>query len=834
MDCVWVDVWEALLITWYAADFLINTNRCPPAIKFYKESLSLLNFLVEHRPPTSQDLTKIRRLQIGLYNRLAGAYLRIGKCCDSKANAKLAVAISKEIKNKSVERKSYRNLCAVFEALGRYDKMIKYGEKILQISEEIGDQEDEAEMYCNLGRLHYALGQYENARDYYLESANRSKKIGPNTRTERRALTSLGDVLCVLNKPQEGLQKLKEALKMSEEGKYPERAPILHLAGKACTNLFQYDKAMEYFRESVHVSSEINDTITEGEACCDLGNLLYERQHYDEAIKYLEKALEIAKITGEKYPKEGACIGLVGIYIALDQRDRAKEYKKKAMESIREEGKRIHTRSSALLRLGYALRPADGSLQEICDIFSESIRFFESEREPFKDEHKLSLGDKNQNFYGYKNRGLILIELGRVSEALCSLEQGRAQVLKEVVAKRYFIKEKVEFKKDSLCSLMGRLRKEQILVFQASIGTVVISWIMTNKGEVRLFMRNKSSTTAVHTFLKTALEENFRSLVYAREIECEDRSLSALYDSESAANDQQRKSAESDDEECTSTTIPNRLYHMFIASFEDRIEGREVVLVPEGSMFMIPFTSLRDDEGKYLSEKCRIRIIPSLTTLKLIQNCPADYHSQRGVLIVGDPDVSRVKPRLTPLPAARQEAKEIAELLNVSALLGEQATKGEVLRRITDVCLIHIAAHGDAVRGEIACTPNPSSLQVPRKEDFMLTEEDIAKIGIRAKLVVLSCCHSGRGKVMKAEGVVGIARAFIASGARSVLVSLWLLNDESTKEFMIRFYRHLVRDKMSASEALHQSIKWMRESKKYSVSDWAPFVLIGDDVTLDL
>ena len=65
--------------------------------------------------------------------------------------------------------------------------------------------------------------------------------------------------------------------------------------------------------------------------------------------------------------------------------------------------------------------------------------------------------------------------------------------------------------------------------------------------------------------------------------------------------------------------------------------------------------------------------------------------------------------------------------------------------------------------------------------------EDTSKVSIRAKLVVLSCCHSGRGKIMKTEGVVGIARAFIAFGARSVLVSLWLLNDSAAKEFMIRF-----------------------------------------------
>ncbi len=822
--------WEALEITFYVAEFLMNTNRFLPAIECYKELLSLVD-IVKNLASTSKDL-----LQITLYNRLASAYLCIGNCRDSKANAKLALRISNEIGDKKRERKSCSNLCAVFEALGRYDKMIKYGEKVLQISKEIGDASDEAETYCNLGRLHYALGQYDKARDYYLKSENRSKEIGDN-RTERRALASLGDALCLLNRPKEGLKKFEEALKMSEGvGNRYEQAPILRLAGNACIDLFQYDKAIEYYKKSLHVSKEVNDSITEGEVCFNLGDLLSKRQQYDEAIKYLEKALEIAKSTGEKNVTEGACIGLVRSHLALGQHDRAMAYKKHAMESIAEAGIRLHNRSSALLRLAYALLSADGILQELCDILSESIRYYEIEREPFNDEHKLSLGDKNQNFHGYKHLGFNFIKLGRIHEALCSMEQGRARVLKEFLEKRYSIQDKVELRKDSLCTLMGHLKKEQILVFLASFGEHVISWVMTNEKEIRLFFRQEALANGVHGvqgLLKTILEENFRSLADSQDSDCEDRSLSALYDSESAANERQRRKAESTDKEYNSTSAPNLLYNLLIVPFADRIEGREVVLVPEGSMFMVPYSSLRDAGGKYLSETCRIRIIPSLATLKLIHDCPADYHSQAGALIVGDPDVSRVK-RLGQLPAARQEAKEIAELLNVSPLLGKQATKEEVLRRITNVCLIHIAAHGDAERGEIACTPNLSSPRVPSKEDFMLTIEDIAKVGIRAKLVVLSCCHSGRGKIMKAEGVVGIARAFIASGARSVLVSLWLLNDDSTKEFMIRFYGHLVRDKLSASEALHQSMKWMRGSKKYIVSDWAPFVLIGDDVTLDL
>ena len=110
---------------------------------------------------------------------------------------------------------------------------------------------------------------------------------------------------------------------------------------------------------------------------------------------------------------------------------------------------------------------------------------------------------------------------------------------------------------------------------------------------------------------------------------------------------------------------------------------------------------------------------------------------------------------------------------------------------------------------------------------------DVQAVRLRSRLVVLSCCHSGRGEV-KSEGVVGIARAFLCAGARSVLVSLWAIDDKATLRFMRSFYQHLVAGKR-ASAALHQAMKCLRESKQYcAVKHWAPFMLIGDDVTLEI
>ena len=262
----------------------------------------------------------------------------------------------------------------------------------------------------------------------------------------------------------------------------------------------------------------------------------------------------------------------------------------------------------------------------------------------------------------------------------------------------------------------------------------------------------------------------------------------------------------------------------------DLLDQPEIIIVPDRSLYKVPFAALKDERGKYLSETYRIRIIPSLTTLKLIQEIPKEDCTETLALIVGDPDVSHVS-ELLQLPCAREEAELIGELLDVQPLLGHQATKLAVLDGMHSASLIHFAAHGDAESGEIALAAVRPVNKMLHREDFLLTMSDVAQVKMRAKLVVLSCCHSGCGEI-KSEGVVGIARAFLGSGARSVLVSLWAIEDKAAKQLMSRFYEHLVRGE-SASESLHQAMSWMRGNGFSDVRQRAPFMLIGDNATFD-
>ena len=92
----------------------------------------------------------------------------------------------------------------------------------------------------------------------------------------------------------------------------------------------------------------------------------------------------------------------------------------------------------------------------------------------------------------------------------------------------------------------------------------------------------------------------------------------------------------------------------------------------------------------------------------------------------------------------------IASILNTRPLTGREATKAEVIKRMSSVGLIHIAAHGNERTGEIPLSPNPGwTSKFPEEKDIILKMSDVQAAKLRTRLVVLSCCHSGRGRIMK-------------------------------------------------------------------------------------
>ena len=444
-----------------------------------------------------------------------------------------------------------------------------------------------------------------------------------------------------------------------------------------------------------------------------------------------------------------------------------------------------------------------------------------------KDEWKISFRDQLKT---YSLLWITQLRRRKTKKALFTAERGRAQALTDLMESQFGAKSTPSAPKETI----ERLTNISSLLsspttFLAEANETVHFWVM-HKGQECQFMEKKISGT-----LKDMTDKTFEQIRATEPARCEDRSLDDP-DDETVEDLSDRGK---DEKEFISSPAGNdtlrELYDVMIAPISHLIEDEELIIVPDGSSFLIPYAALLDQNSRYLSETLRIRLAPSLTTLRLLAECPEERHCTSGALLVGDPWIETVRfkgKKWQQLPGAEEEVKMIGEILKVEPLIGKNASKEQVLSRLSSVSLVHIAAHGSAERGEILLSPNPGSSEPPEEKDFLLTMTDVLNAKLDAKLVVLSCCHSGRGKI-KAEGVVGIARGFLGAGARSVIASLWAIDDEATLAFMEHFYKHLVKGQ-SASKSLHEAMKMMRESDDFSaVEYWAPFMLIGDDVTLN-
>src|SRR5262249_4311309 len=140
---------------------------------------------------------------------------------------------------------------------------------------------------------------------------------------------------------------------------------------------------------------------------------------------------------------------------------------------------------------------------------------------------------------------------------------------------------------------------------------------------------------------------------------------------------------------------------------------------------------------------------------------------------------------------------------------------------------LHFATHGllDQKRPEL------SGLVLSRapgsREDGLLQVYEIFNLDLDADLVVLSSCDTGLGTSVSGEGIVGVTRALLYAGAQSVVVSLWQVDDTSTPDLMIGFYRHLDQDAGKAESLRQAKLEMIRQGRFAHPFYWAPFVLIG-------
>jgi CHAT domain-containing protein len=266
------------------------------------------------------------------------------------------------------------------------------------------------------------------------------------------------------------------------------------------------------------------------------------------------------------------------------------------------------------------------------------------------------------------------------------------------------------------------------------------------------------------------------------------------------------------------------------------------IVVPDAQLHSVPFAALVLD-GKRLIETYSVVRAPSASTYVMLRQKAARV-AGGGLLAVGgiryNADASRIAQqrgyKLDNLPGSRDEAiaafDVLAPLMQDRLLLeGSQATETAVKQALrTRRTLIHLAVHGIASdrpdRGALVFLPDISST-----EDGLLEVPEILQLRLSSDLAVLSACETAVGQVQGQEGVANLSHAFLLGGSRSVVSTLWAIDDAFSATLMRSFYSSLGRG-MSKSSALVAAQRYIVERFPSTVPwYWAGYMLDGDGGT---
>ena len=801
--------------------------------------------------------------RIAFYKTLGSTFYSMSRYDASSWYFEQAAETIKATGNKLEEQRIYTNLAIVYNAACQYDKAFSFQEKALKLSQENGDVEGQLECYCSLGSLCNDRGQFDRAIGYYSKCLGRNNK-----RREAMVLNSIGNAHLANGQYDASISRYEESLEMRQEvndttgtsitynnlscayyclGRYEiaiqyqeqacqsmqstEARKLLSVSynnlGGSYQALGKYELSLENYNKGLNIRKELGDIAGECRTYREISSVYDALGQLRESQLYYEKANQLERVFSNK-PKQAAKSGQ---WIAHGE---------KGLEVIEDIGVR---KSERLILYKISLSHMSRvKFYSTSDQLVEEIERHEISREPLTEELKLQLDE--QSLLLYKTLALRQIACEDFADALLTLENSRARVLVELLNLKKDKKPGVS--STTLHSLNATFsfiaKRGENLLFIATLQDSICLWFINRLGNL----------TFKSYVVPEDLKLNFSLINFLRTgfVDCEDRALAR--DDSADRQTTPQTSSKGHVKEGPSVAMVSELlacpreddelsflHQVIFGVVKEFPYDEEIIIVPEGNIFRCPFALLRNTCNDYLADKVRMRVIPSITTLKILQDLPTEYHSNVGALLVGDPVVPKVQYKgdvltLPQLPHALKEVEFIGNLLGEqdSCLTGKEATKREVLRRIPEVSLLHFAAHGRQEDGAIALAADDQDICT--EESCILSVNDIAKVNVRAKLVVLSICHGALGRIWNAEGVVGMVRAFLVSGARSVLAPLWAIDDEATHAFMESFYKYLIDHNMSASRALHQTMKDMRNSDKFSEElYWAPFILYGDDVTLD-
>lgn len=545
------------------------------------------------------------------------------------------------------------------------------------------------------------------------------------------------------------------------------------------------------------------------------------------------------------------------------------------------EGVRIYT------SLGFTEEKL-GNISEAIDYYHKGLEALENQRKNISGSYAKELFiDRFHNYYTDCVRAQI--KAGKYKEAIHTIERARAKNLLDLLSKRWLNIEKMVPKeiakelrelKFKRSQLVKRLEKSAGKITSQQYNDLFLEYKrLEATGDVYQKLYNShpefasliKPTPLDYRGVKEALDPGTLALIYLFD-------TSRYFDRNTILL--KILKTEEDNLEISVTTLPicieeleqntqeligrikkgfgswkrlaEKLYELLIKPAEKEIQlAQRLLIIPDAGLHLLPFSALiqKTVSGpqKILGQMKPISMSFSITLYNELKTKLKNTGNR--IVGFGDPiypdeapgmkrgteryqGIAQQHNELSPLPKTKDEIKILQNLFgeNAELYLGSQANKKNVKSLSSPVKYIHFACHGIIneqfpMNSALVFSANENDSE--EDDGYLYTWEIFEDLNLDAELVVLSACNTGLGQRLRGEGILGLSRAFFYAGARSLVVSLWPVSDESSVLFMKKFYQELSYGN-TKDIALQKAQKALMNDYRFSHPYyWASFVFHG-------
>lgn len=799
---------------------------------------------------------------------LGPVYQSLGRPEEARSYLNRALSLIRWTNDRAREGQVLFNLGEIAFVTGDLPSALKRFEEALEIAREEGDPFEELKCIDLLGQTSIQAGRLHEGLSLCQQALKLAQEMG-NPIAISCSLHGMGLAYCELGQTEQALKAFEVSLEFDKRtgatGMSPE---TLSSIAYICLQSEELrPRAAMCLEEALSLARESGDTYGLADALLTHAHLCLSLNRLEEAQQSLTEATSLAKKSGS-LTKEATILTYLGSLHREETRTaEAMDEMRRAVALYRQAGNRPGE-ARALHNLA-TIFDEGGEKEEAFKYFEAATRVFDSLRLETGGEHRISYFDKREVQNTYKVYASRLTEAFRersdpryAERAFHVSERRRTRALREFLQNRLLSGPAADGEGllEEWSRASARLQATRSALDDRELPDEVRARLLQEQedlqderlrleeGFFRLDPRHAGLARLDAVTMQQVRDEilgpDEALLEYSLHL---DRTLLWIITHESfetfklpgvsevrALVSQLRKAVTVRDPDLH--RISNRLYAAILEPARERIEGKDLIVVPDDTLLILPFQLLVTDPdartggASFLGRQHVIRYAPSATVLTVLKSAaprPAQSLDLAAFAPVDFPGLpARQGGRL---PYSRAEVESISALFpagRTQTYIGRAARKSSALSpSIETARFLHFATHGllDVIRAE-------SSALLLRDEDgrpVPLHAGEIANLRLQADLVVLSACESGLGAASHGEGILGLTRAFFYAGANAVCASLWSVYDDSTAELMKNFYQKVV-DGLQPAKALQKAqIELMDSPLGRSPIEWAPFILIG-------